>query len=46
MLVTPSNFMKIEEVYFWSNFQKQAISWKCFVKKVFLEILQNSQDNT
>ena len=32
-----------------SNFDKQnhteAVAWRCSVKKVFLEILQNSQEN-
>ena len=26
--------------------EKEAVSWRCFVKTVFLEISQNSQKNT
>ena len=27
-------------------FLMESVVWRCFVKKVFLEILQNSQENT
>ena len=31
-----------------NNFEQftEAVVWRCFVEKVFLEILQNSQENT
>ena len=27
-------------------FETETVAWRCLVKKVFLEILQNSQENT
>ena len=32
--------------FFTPSSASEAVAWKCSVKKVFLEILQNSQENT
>ena len=38
--------LKITNDCFWKTLHPEAVAWRCFTKKVFLEILQNSQENT
>ena len=39
-------FLFIYALYKTSRFKKAVVSWTFYIKKVFLEISQNSQENT
>ena len=40
------DFNPLSDEWFWHKSSSEAVSHMCSVKEVFLEILQNSQENT
>ena len=39
-------FDKDKVKFIWSEISVEAVAWRCSVEKMFLEISQNSQENT